>query len=174
MFKDKTKLLISRDEISKICKDLGAQISKDYNGQEILVICVLKGSIIFVADLIREITLPLTVDFMRASSYGNSTTSSGNVRILKDVSVDIKDKHVLLVEDILDTGHTLTFLTKHLLASKPASLKLCTLLDKPSRRVAAISADYVGRKIDDLFVVGYGLDYQQLCRNYPDIHIVEA
>ena len=169
MLKDKALNYISASEISEICKKLGAQITADYAGKELIVICVLKGSILFTADLVRNIDLKLNVDFVRLSSYGDKTESSGTVRIIKDVSYDIRGKHVVVVEDILDTGHTLDFFHHHLLASKPASVKLCTLLEKPSRRQKEVKADYCGRTIDDHFVVGYGLDLGEKCRNYPDI-----
>ena len=170
---ENTKPYISKEEIEKLCLNLGKQIEKDYQGKELVVICVLKGSILFTADLVRHINLPLKIDFVRLSSYGNATESSGRVRIIKDLTFDISGKDVLVVEDILDTGTTLSFFKKHLEALHPRSVKLCTLLDKPSRRKVAIEADYVGRKIDDFFVVGYGLDYQEKCRNYPDILVVQ-
>ncbi|MDZ4677201.1 MAG: hypoxanthine phosphoribosyltransferase [Oligoflexia bacterium] len=174
MFKEKALPYISASEISEICNRLGKQIEKDYTGKELVVICILKGSIIFTADLIRCINLPMKIEFVRLSSYGNSTESSGHVRILKDVTSDIRDKDVLVVEDILDTGHTLSFFKNHLAASKPRSLKICTLLDKPARRLAEIEADYCGKAIEDRFVVGYGLDYSEKCRNYPDILYVKT
>ena len=169
MIKDKALLYISAPEISALCKKMGAQITSDYAGKELIVICVLKGSVLFTADLIRNIDLKLKVDFVRLSSYGENTESSGTVRILKDVSFDISGKHLLVVEDILDTGHTLNFFCNHLKASKPASVKICTLLEKPARKIIDIKADYCGRSIDDHFVVGYGLDLAEKCRNYPDI-----
>ena len=169
MLKDKATLYISAEEIKNICRDLGKQIEKDYQNQDLLLICVLKGSVIFFADLVRQINLPLKMDFVRLSSYGSKTESSGTVTILKDVTQDIRGQNVIIVEDILDTGNTLKFLWNHLQASKPLSLKICTLLDKPSRRKVAMEADYVGRKIEDHFVVGYGLDVNEKCRNYADI-----
>jgi len=172
MFRDNATPYISSKEIENICEKLGKQITKDYKNKDLLVICILKGSLLFFADLIRQIRLPLKIDFVRLSSYGDATESSGTVRINKDVSQDIKGKHILVIEDILDTGNTLDFLKRHLEASGPASLKICTLLDKPSRRKRPVQADYCGRTIDDKFVVGYGLDFQEKCRNYPDILFV--
>jgi hypoxanthine phosphoribosyltransferase len=169
MLRDKAHLYISASEIENICEDLGTRITADYKDKDLLVICILKGSILFFSDLVRHIKLQIKMDFVRLSSYGDSTESSGNVRIVKDISQNIHDKHVLIVEDILDTGNTLDFLRKHLEASKPASLKICTLLDKPSRRKRPVNADYCGKIIEDKFVIGYGLDFQEKCRNYSDI-----
>lgn len=169
MLRDKAHLYISASEIEKICKDLGARITADYKDKDLLVICILKGSILFFSDLARHIKLQIKMDFVRLSSYGDSAESSGNVRIVKDISQNIHDKHILIIEDILDTGNTLDFLRTHLEASKPASLKICTLLDKPSRRKIPVKADYCGKIIEDKFVVGYGLDFQEKCRNYSDI-----
>jgi hypoxanthine phosphoribosyltransferase len=174
MFKEKALPYISAKEISDICKRLGQQIEKDYKDKNLVVICILKGSIIFTADLIRYINLPMKIEFVRLSSYGNETKSSGHVRIVKDISCDLQGKDVLVVEDILDTGNTLFFFKNHLMNSKPRSVKICTLLDKPSRRVAKIEADYCGKAIEDRFVVGYGLDYAEKCRNYPDILYVKS
>ncbi len=169
MLRDKAHPYISAAEIEIICKDLGKKITEDYKEKDLLVICILKGSLLFFSDLVRHIKLQIKMDFVRLSSYGDSTESSGNVRIVKDISQNIRDKHVLIIEDILDTGNTLDFLRNHLEASKPASLKICTLLDKPSRRKRPINADYCGKIIEDKFVVGYGLDFQEKCRNYSDI-----
>ena len=169
MLKDKAHLYISADEIQEICRNLGKKIENDYRGKELLMVCVLKGSLLFFADLVRHINLPLKIDFVRLSSYGNKMESSGTVTIIKDIKQDIRGKNVIVVEDILDTGNTLNFLCAHLKASQPASLKLCTLLDKPSRRKVKVDADYCGKKIEDHFVVGYGLDVEEKCRNYSDI-----
>lgn len=163
------KVYIPSAEIQKITKKLGERITIDYKDKDLFLVCILKGSIIFFADLVRHIDLPVKMDFVRLSSYGNETRSSGNVRILKDISHDIEGKDVLIIEDILDTGHTLNFFRNHLLAFKPASIKVCTLLDKPSRRKISFEPDYVGKKIEDKFVVGYGLDFQEKYRNYNDI-----
>jgi len=169
MLRDKAKLYISSDEIEKICAALGKKISVDYRNKDLFLVCILKGSLLFFADLIRHISLPVKMDFVRLSSYGDETGSSGTVRIIKDLSQSIREKDVLVIEDILDTGNTLDFLVNHLASSKPASLKICTLLDKPSRRQRPVIADYCGKTIEDKFVVGYGLDYQEKCRNYSDI-----
>ncbi len=168
-FRDKALPFISEKEISEICIRLGLQISNDYTGKELIALVILKGSIVFAADLVRQISLPLKIDFVRLSSYGHGTESSGTVRIIKDISMNITGKNVLIIEDILDTGHTLTLFTNHLKASKPESVKICTLLDKPSRRKTFIKADYCGKTIEDRFVVGYGLDVDEKCRNYRDI-----
>jgi hypoxanthine phosphoribosyltransferase len=168
-FRDKAHSYITAKEIEEMCVKLGKSITEDYKDRDLFIICVLKGSLLFFADLVREIKLPVKMDFVRLASYGANTTSSGAVRVIKDISHSVEGKHVLIVEDILDTGHTLTFFRKHLEASKPASIKICTLLDKPSRRVVPIQADYCGKLIEDKFVVGYGLDYNEKCRNYKDI-----
>ncbi len=166
------ELLLTEAQIARKVKDLGDSISKDYQGKEILVIGILKGSFIFMADLIRQISLPLTIDFMIFSSYGNASKSSGVVQILKDLEQCIEDKHVIVVEDIVDTGLTLKYMLDNLISRKPASLKICTLLDKPSRREVEIIPDYNGFTIPDLFVVGYGLDYSEKYRNLRDIVVI--
>jgi hypoxanthine phosphoribosyltransferase len=174
MFRDKAEPYIPAKEITEICKRLGAQIEKDYAGKETVLIVILKGSIIFAADLVRHIRLPVKIDFVRLSSYAGQMKTSGVVRIIKDISIPIQGKHVLIVEDILDTGHTLSFFKRHLQAFNPATVKICTLLDKPSRRQVPMQADYTGRAIEDHFVVGYGLDYHEKCRNYRDILYVKT
>jgi hypoxanthine phosphoribosyltransferase len=161
--------MIEASDIQKRVAELGAQISADYAGQTILTICVLKGACIFMSDLLKNITTDTNIDFMAVSSYGASTSSSGVVRILKDLDSSIENKHVLIVEDIIDSGLTLHYLRDYLLARKPRSLKICTLLDKPERREADIAADYVGFVIENKFIVGYGLDYQEKYRNLPYI-----
>ena len=153
--------------------ELGAQISADYAGKEPMLVSVLRGSYIFMADLTRALSIPCTVDFMAVSSYGSGTTSSGQVNIIKDLSDSIEGKDVIVVEDILDSGNTLSYLFQLLKARNPASLKLCTLLDKPSRRSKPITADYVGFTVPDEFVVGYGLDYDELGRNLNDIYVLD-
>lgn len=174
MLKDKAKLYIPAPEIEKMCQRLGKAITHDYKEKDLVVVVVLKGSIIFGADLLRHIDLPLQLDFVRLSSYGEKTESSGVVKVIKDTSLDLRQKHVLVVEDILDTGHTLKFFINHLQASRPASIKVCALLNKPSRRKVDVNADYCGREIEDKFVVGYGLDFQEKCRNYPDIYYFDS
>jgi len=166
------EVLFSREQIAERTRAIGAQISADYAGQSIVLIGVLKGAAIFLADLARAIQVDNTFDFVAVSSYGRARVSSGAVKLIKDIDNPIEGKHVILVEDILDTGLTLTFLKKILAAHQPRALKFATLLDKPSRRKMPIEADYVGFKIPDEFVVGYGLDYAERYRNLPDICIV--
>lgn len=173
MHKDLERILIPRDEIAAKVAELGQQISADYEGQEVLAICVLKGAIIFTADLLRQLTVNVALDSISVSSYGHSTRSSGVVRFLKDLDESIEGRHVLVIEDIIDTGLTLKYLTENLWSRKPKSLKVCTLLDKPSRRQVDLKPDYVGFSIPDSFVVGYGLDYAQRYRQLPDVGILK-
>lgn len=170
---DKIKVLISEDEVDKKIRQLGEQISKDYAGKELHLICVLKGGVFFTCQLAKSITVPLSFDFMSVSSYGDETTSSGRVKIVKDLDNPIEGKDVLIVEDIIDSGNTLRYLCDLLNSRKPNSMKLCTLLDKPERRVTDVEVDYVGFQIPDKFVVGYGLDYAQKFRNLPYIGVIE-
>ncbi|HPO77800.1 MAG TPA: hypoxanthine phosphoribosyltransferase, partial [Thermoclostridium caenicola] len=169
----KLKVLITREELAAKVKELGQRISKDYEGKELLLVGVLKGGFMFLADLVREITIDVNIDFISCSSYGNSTVSSGIVRILKDIDYDITGKHVLLVEDLIDTGLTLTYLKDLFMAKHCASVKICTILDKPSRRKVDLQVDYQGIIIPDKFVVGYGLDYAEKYRNLPEVYVVE-
>lgn len=162
-------VMISEKEIADKVKALAKQIEKDYEGEQLLVVGILKGASVFVSDLIRNINLDVNIDFMSVSSYGNSTESSGTVRILKDLDVDIANKNVLIVEDIIDSGLTLSNLVKELGIRNPKSLKLCTLLDKPQRRTVNIPVDYVGFVIEDKFIVGYGIDWAEKYRNLPYI-----
>ena len=173
MNKDIEKILVTEDELAKITKKLGEQITKDYAGKKLLIVGVLKGSIYFFTDLSRHIDLPCTIDFMQASSYGESTVSSGEIKIIKDIQDDLTGFDVLLVEDILDTGRTLKYICDMLSKRNPQSIAVITLLDKPSRRVADISADYVGVDVPNEFVVGYGLDYNQFYRNLPYIGVLK-
>jgi len=176
------KVLIGRDEVARRVAELGAQITKDFAGESIILIGVLKGAAIFLSDLARQIQLDATFDFIGVSSYGNRPTptqelkngwdSTGEVKLIKDVDQSMKDKNVIVVEDILDTGLTLTFLKKLLVAHQPKKLKIAALLDKPSRRKLPLEGDYVGFKIPDEFVVGYGLDYAERYRNLADICVV--
>lgn len=165
-------LISSKDMFARI-EALGKQISKDYEGREISAICVLKGGIMFMADLVKHIEVPLSMDFMAVSSYGNETSSSGVVKIIKDLDESIEGKDVLIVEDIIDSGRTLSYLYKILEERNPSSIKICTLLDKPERRVVDVAVDYVGFEIPDKFVIGYGLDYMQHYRNLPYIAVVD-
>lgn len=170
---DIEQILFNEEELKQRVKELGAQITEDYKDKEIILITVLRGSYIFMADLSRAIDRPCIIDFMSVSSYGKGTTSSGQVQITKDLSEDIAGKEVIVVEDILDSGNTLSYLLQILEARKPASVRLCTLLDKPERRVKDIKADYCGFTIPDAFVVGYGLDYAEKYRNLPYVGILK-
>ena len=173
MHNDIKQVLFTERKLKNRVKKLGEQITADYQGKDLVVISVLRGSYIFMADLTRCIDLPCTVDFMAVSSYGKGTTSSGQVNIIKDLSDSVEGKDVLVVEDILDTGNTLSYLLEILKARNVASLKLCTLLDKPDRRKKPIKADYTGFTIPDAFVVGYGLDYAEKYRNLPYIGVLK-
>lgn len=163
------EILITEQQIRERVAQMGAQISEDYRGRELLTIGILKGSVPFMADLVRAIDNPLQMDFMSVSSYGSSTESSGVVRILKDLDTDITGRDVLIIEDIIDSGLTLKYLKETLWSRKPASLKICTFLDKPSRRTVDLDVDYRGFAVEDLFIVGYGLDVNQHYRNLPYI-----
>lgn len=172
--KDKVKELIPEAEITKRIRELGEQISRDYEGKELHVICILKGGVFFMCELVKHITVPVTHDFMSVSSYGDGTMSSGRIKIVKDLDDSIQEKEVLIVEDIIDSGRTLHHLLQLLRPRNPKSIRLCTLLDKPDRREVEIPVDYTGFSIPDLFVVGYGLDYAQHYRNLPYVGVVEA
>lgn len=167
MINDVKEILYSEEALSIRVSELAAAIENDYKGKELLVIGVLKGANIFMGDLIRKVNLPLQMDFIAASSYGTSTESSGIVKIVKDLDYSIEGKHVLIVEDIIDTGLTLRYLEENFRSRKPASLEICTLLDKPERRKADIAVKYVGYQIPDEFIVGYGIDYAEKYRNLP-------
>ncbi|MGO0122248.1 hypoxanthine phosphoribosyltransferase [Desulfothermobacter acidiphilus] len=171
--KEIERVLISREEIAARLEDLAADIAGDMGGSELLVIGVLKGAVVFLADLIRKLTFPVEIDFLAVSSYGKSSVSSGVVRITKDLDYDITGKKILLVEDIVDTGLTLSYLLGHLQARQPELLKVCVLLDKPERRQVPVQVDYAGFAIPDEFVVGYGLDYAGRYRNLPDICVLK-
>lgn len=172
LYRDMERMLLSREQIQTRILELGRQITKDCAGQELVCICILKGAAVFFTDLIRCIDLHTKLDFMSISSYGSATASSGVVRIQKDLDKDIVNQDVLVVEDIIDTGLTLSFLSKNLMARGARTLKICTLLDKPARRKVPLTPDYVGFQIDDYFVIGYGLDYADRYRNLPDIGIL--
>ena len=167
------RVLLSEEEVDARIKEIGEQISRDYQGKEVHLICVLKGGSFFMCELAKRITVPVSFDFMSVSSYGGDTKSSGVVRIVKDLDESIQGKDVIVVEDIVDSGRTLSYLLEMLRDRKPNSLRLCTLLDKPDRRVINVPVDYTGFQIPDEFVVGYGLDYDQKYRNLPYIGIVE-
>lgn len=167
------KVLVTRDEIASRVKELGAQITRDYQGEKITMVCVLRGASIFFADLIREINCDIELDFISASSYGAGTKSSGEVKLIKDLSEPIRGKNVILVEDIIDTGITLSYLTKMLMARGPKSIKVCALLDKKARREVEFEGDYVGFEIENEFVVGYGLDYNERMRQLKDVCVLD-
>ena len=165
------EILVGEEQIRQRTRELGQEVSRDYEGQDLHLICVLKGGIVFLVDLMRELSIPHSVDFMATSSYGASTESSGAVRILKDLDDPIVGRNVLIVEDIIDTGHTLDYLTRILREREPASLRICTLLNKQERREVEIPIDYVGFNIPNKFVYGYGLDLDQLYRNLPYVAV---
>ncbi len=167
------RILIDEQTLKKRVQEMGKEITRDYQGKDLVLVGILKGAVIFMADLAKEIKLPLAMDFMAVSSYGRSTHSSGVVRILKDLDDEIEDKDILIVEDIVDTGLTLNYLADNLLSRKPRSLKICCFLDKPSRREAKVKVDYIGFNIPDEFVVGYGLDYAEKYRNLPYICVLD-
>lgn len=173
MMPDVKQVLITSEEIEEKVREIGARITEDYSGEKLLLIGILRGAVVVMSDLMRNIDLPCELDFMDISSYGTGTSSSGVVRILKDLEEDITDRHVLIVEDIIDTGLTLSYLVRSLLARKPASLEICALLSKPSRRRAELEVKYLGFEVPDEFVVGYGLDYAGAYRNLPDICILK-
>ena len=171
---EKIKVLISEEEVDARIRELGEKISKEYEGKQIHLICVLKGGVFFMCELAKRITVPVSMDFMCVGSYGDGTKSSGVVRLAKDLDESIENKEVLIVEDIIDSGNTLYYLMDVLRQRKPASLRLCTLLDKPDRRVKDVHVDWTGFEIPDEFVVGYGLDYAQKYRNLPYSGVVEV
>jgi hypoxanthine phosphoribosyltransferase len=166
------EILIPSEKLQKRVRELGAEISRDYQGQDLLLLAVLKGSVVFLSDLMRHIDVPHAIDFMATSSYGSGMESSGVVRILKDLDAPIEGRHVLIVEDIIDTGRTLDYLVRILNARAPRSLRICALLDKTSRREVPFPVDYVGFQIPDKFVFGYGLDYAELYRNLPYVAVL--
>ena len=170
---EKIRTLLTEEEVDAKIQEIGEQISKDYAGKQVHLVCVLKGGAFFMCELAKRITIPVSMDFMSVSSYGDGTESTGRIKIMKDLDDPIKDKNVLVIEDIIDSGRTLSHLLSFLKVREPKSLKLCTLLDKPDRRVVDVDVDYVGKEIPDLFVVGYGLDYAQKYRNLPYIGVVE-
>ncbi|HZG62383.1 MAG TPA: hypoxanthine phosphoribosyltransferase [Rubrobacteraceae bacterium] len=172
MMGDVSEVLITSEQITEKVREMGERITQDYAGERLLLVGVLRGAVVVMGDLMRCINLPCEIDFMDISSYGSGTSSSGVVRILKDLEEDITGRHVLLVEDIVDTGLTLSYLVRSLLARKPASLEICALLTKPTRRRAELDVKYLGFEVPDEFVVGYGLDYAGAYRNLPDICIL--
>lgn len=170
---EQIRVLLTEEEVDRRIQEIGEQISRDYAGRQVHLVCVLKGGSFFMCELAKRITLPVSLDFMSVSSYGKDTKSSGVVKIVKDLDEPLKDKDVIVVEDIVDSGRTLNYLMEMLRDRGPRSLHLCTLLDKPDRRVIDVKVDYTGFEIPDKFVVGYGLDYDQKYRNLPYIGVVE-
>ena len=170
---DIKNILVSEEALKAKVAELGAQISRDYEGRNLVLVSILKGSVVFMADLMRSVTIPCSVDFMAVSSYGNQTTTTGAVKINKDLNQDIEGRDIILVEDILDSGVTLHYLADYLSVRRPASITIATLLDKPARRKAPIHATYAGFEVPDAFVVGYGLDYAEKYRNLPYIGVLK-
>lgn len=166
-------ILISEEEINKRIEALGEQITKDYEGKEIHLVCILKGAAFFMCELAKKIKVPVTIDFMSVSSYGSGMESSGVVKIVKDLDEPLEGKNVIVIEDIIDSGRTLNYIMELMQNRKPSSLSLCTLLNKPDRRVTEVDVDYIGFDIPDKFIVGYGLDYDQRYRNLPYVGLVE-
>jgi hypoxanthine phosphoribosyltransferase len=166
--------LLSRNQIASIVKALADQISKDYNGRELVLICILKGAFMFLSDLIRNLRIPVKIDFVRLASYGAGMKTSGNIEITKDIETPIEGKDVLIIEDIVDSGRTLKFLKERLALSNPRSIKVCALLDKKERREVEIEAEYLGKEVENLFVVGYGIDFNEAYRNLPEIYYVTS
>ena len=167
-------ILYTEKDIQKRTKELGKQISRDYEGQELIMLGTLKGAVMWMSELMKYVTCDVKIDFVSASSYGSSTTSSGIVKITKDIDMNIYDKNVLIIEDIVDTGTTLKYLKEYLSDRNPRSVRICTMLDKPSRRKNDLVADYIGFEVEDLFIIGYGLDYDQKYRNLPYISYLES
>ena len=170
---ESVRVMLPEEKVNQRIAELGEEISKEFAGEPVHLICILKGSVFFTCELAKRITVPVTMDFMTVSSYGSGTTSSGNVKIKKDLDEDIAGKNVVVIEDIIDTGRTLACLFEILKERNPKKLKLCTLLDKPDRRIADVSVDYTGFVIPDEFVVGYGLDYDQRYRNLPYVGVLD-
>lgn len=173
MREDIKEILLDEEQISRVVKNLGETISKEYEGKNLLLVSVLKGSVVFMADLMRAISIPCKIDFMVVSSYGSNTVSSGTVKIIKDLDINLSGYDLLIVEDILDTGKTLKSLLEILKTRNPNSVKICTFLDKPDRRAVDLQADYTGAKIPDEFVVGYGLDYDEKYRNLSYVGVLK-
>jgi hypoxanthine phosphoribosyltransferase len=164
--------LLSRKEIATIVKGLARQISKDYKGRELVLVCILKGAFMFLSDLVRQLKIPVQIDFVRLASYGAGMETSRMIEITKDIETPVDGKDVLIIEDIIDSGHTLQFLKERLTLSNPRSVKICALLDKRARREVEIEADYVGKEVENLFVVGYGIDFNETYRDLPEIYYV--
>ncbi|OGP73742.1 MAG: hypoxanthine phosphoribosyltransferase [Deltaproteobacteria bacterium RBG_16_50_11] len=172
MKKDQLTRLISREELDSIVKELAARISRDYGKKELVLVCILKGAFMFLSDLIRHLQIPVQVDFVRLASYRSGMKTSGIIEITKDIELPVEGKDVLIVEDIVDSGRTLQFLKDRLALSKPDSVKVCALLDKKARREVEIEAEYLGKEVDDVFVVGYGIDFNEDYRYLPEVYYV--
>lgn len=170
---DIKEVLFSQEKLAQIVEGMGKRISEDYEGKNLLMVSILKGSVVFMTDLMRSITIPCSIDFMAVSSYGSGVKTSGVVKIIKDLDIDLKGWDVLVVEDILDSGLTLSYILELLQARGPKSIRLCTLFDKPDRRTADVKADYVGTVVPDEFIVGYGLDYSEKYRNLPFVGVLK-
>ncbi len=164
--------LLSREQIDSTVKDLAERISRDYRGKELILVCILKGAFIFLSDLVRQLKIPVKIDFVRLASYGSGMESSGRIEITKDVELPLEGRDVLIIEDIVDTGRTLLFLRDRLVLANPRSVKICALLDKKARREVEIEVDYLGREVEDVFVVGYGIDFNENYRSLPEIYYV--
>ncbi|NWF91329.1 MAG: hypoxanthine phosphoribosyltransferase [Syntrophaceae bacterium] len=164
--------LVSREEIDSIVKNLADRISEDYRGRDLILVCILKGAFIFLSDLVRHLRIPVQIDFVRLASYGTGMKTSGTIEITKDIEMPIEGKDLLIIEDIIDSGRTLQFLRDRLTLSNPNSVKICALLDKKSRREVEIEADYLGKEVDDVFVVGYGIDFNEAYRYLPEIYYI--
>ena len=173
MLNDIEEVLVSEEEIREITKKLGKKITEDYQGKDVLLVSILKGAVVFMADIMREIDLKCAIDFMVVSSYGSGVKTSGNVKIIKDVDIPLTGKDVIIIEEILDSGLTLNYIINMLKERNPNSIEICTLLDKPSGRKAEVYAKYIGIEVPDAFVVGYGLDYDELYRNLPYIGVLK-
>lgn len=169
---ERIDVLLSEEQLAAKIAELGAQISKDYEGESVFIVCILKGAAFFACELAKRITVPLTIDFMGTSSYGSGTVSSGEVKVTQDLSLDVEGRNVIIVEDIIDSGNTLKYLSQLFRERKAKSVRLCTMLDKPERREVEVAVDYTGFTIPDKFVVGYGLDYDQKYRNLPYIGVI--
>lgn len=173
MYTDLEKILITKEQLDSRIREIAAELDKEYAGRNPLMVCILKGAVMFFSDLTRAMTIPLAIDFMAISSYGAGTRSSGEVRMIKDLDSKIEGRDLIIVEDIMDSGYTLSYLKKALSSRMPSSIKICCLLDKPSRREVPIEPDYVCFEVENQFVVGYGLDYDQKYRNLPEIGILK-
>lgn len=173
MYEDVSEVLLTEEQIQQRIRELAEQISADYKGKDLLLVCILKGGVLFLTDLMRQLDIPHAIDFMAISSYGAGTESSGVVRILMDLNTSIEGKNVLIVEDIVDTGHTLDYILRNLSTRRPASLKVCALLNKPSRRQVDVPIHYVGFDIPNKFVIGYGLDFGEKYRNLPFVGVLK-